>query len=296
MKSRLFSVLSLLILLLSQSFPVSAEAPRPDQVGPADVKLGTDLATLKLPKGFNYLNAEHVKVLLEKYGDSVGGVLGMVGSADPKDHFSIMLRYTENGYVEDNDGDKLNADEILKSFKEGTEQQNEERKKRNIAPMHVVGWDVAPRYEKAKHVVIWSLKGEVEGEADPIVNYNTRVLGRKGVLEVNLICDQKDVEKYKPEVGKILDNLTYSNGQRYEDHQSGDKISAGGIAALVVGGIALKKLGVLAFLASFFKPLLLFGGKMIAAFGKGIVVLVAGVVGGVKSLIGKLSGRKDNSA
>ena len=156
------------------------------------MKLGSNLATLNLPKGFGYINEARTKALIEKSGGGNGeGVLGFVGGTSPTDSYGIILSFEGTGYVEDKDGDKLDADEILKNIKEGTEAQNEERKKRNVPALHVVGWDQAPQYDKAKHLVIWSLKAQSDGDKDPIVNYNTRVLGRKGVLEVNLICDLK---------------------------------------------------------------------------------------------------------
>lgn len=274
------------LLLATQTATVRAEDAGFEQKGPATVKLGSDIATLNLPNGFGYIGEARTKAMIEKGGGSAQGVLGFVGSVKKAD-YSILLSFEDAGYTEDSDGDKLDADALLKSMKEGTEAQNEERKKRGLPGLHVVGWDEVPHYDKAKHIVIWSVKGSVDGQSEPIVNYNTRVLGRKGRLEVNLICDQANLQKYKPEVGKVLDSIAYNQGQRYEDYTKGDKISAGGIAALVVGGIALKKLGVLAFLGGFFKPLLVFGAKLFAVAGKAIVFVFAGIAGFIKNLFGR---------
>ena len=276
------TVLAMCLVFTGHIGAVQAEELKFDKKGPAEVKLGSDVATLKLPGGFGFVDQARTKVMIEKGGGTARGVLGYVSGTAKGQDYGIVLSFEDTGYVEDTDADKLNADDLLKSMKEGTEAQNEERKKRGLSALHVVGWDEPPHYDKAKHIVIWSIKGQREGQKDELVNYNTRVLGRKGVMEVNLICDQKDLQKYKPEVAKILASLTYNTGQKYEEHQAGDKVSPGGIAALVVGGVILKKAGVLAFLLGLFKPLLLLGKKA-------IVLVIAGIVGLFRLITGRKS-------
>lgn len=272
-------------LLLTGLLASSASAQEPDKKGPCEIKLGSNLATLKLPKDFAYINKEHTQEILKKQASDDPNSLGLIYSMKKGDEFSVFLSFDETGYVEDTDADQLKPEEIIEGYKQGTEASNEERKKRGIPALHVVGWETQPKYEKAKHIVVWSLLAQREGSSEKSVNYNTRMLGRKGVLEVNLVCQDKELNKYKEPLNKILDGVSYDSGNRYEDYVKGDKISAGGIAALVAGGFALKKLGVLAFLGGLFKPLLLLGKKA-------IVFVIAGVYGIFSKLFGK---KKDDS-
>jgi uncharacterized membrane-anchored protein len=78
------------------------------------------------------------------------------------------------------------------------------------------------------------------------------------------------VEDHKPAARELLAAVSFNDGKRYGDFNSStDKVAAYGIAALV-GGLAAKKLGLLAVAAAFF-----------AKFAKLIVVGVAALGGGV---------------
>ena len=80
--------------------------------------------------------------------------------------------------------------------------------------------------------------------------------------------------------------MAYDEGNKYTDFKDGDKVAAGGIAALIVGGLILKKGGILAIIFGLFKPLLAFGAKIIAVGYKFIVLIVAGIAGGIKRIFG----------
>jgi uncharacterized membrane-anchored protein len=172
----------------------------------------------------------------------------------------------------------------LESYQEGTEAQNEARKSKGLGELHVTGWDQEPSYDPKTHVVLWSLQGENQ-DKEQFVNYNTRVLGRKGVLSINLMCDNKDLAAAKPRSQDIVKAIAFNQGQRYEDYQQGDKISTGGLVALIAGGALLaKKTGVLAFIAVMFKPLLL----LLKAGGAKLLILGAALLGGIgKAIFGK---------
>lgn len=251
--------------------PASAQQMQPDSTGPGQVKLGNDLATLKVPKGYVFFGAEKTKQMLEKHGNVEGNEVGFIVPTAGDAEFAILLKYDDSGYVEDKDADKIDADKILDSFKEGTEQANEDRKQRGLEELHVTGWEEKPRYDAKRHVVTWSLQGE-DAKKEQFVNYYTRVLCRTGVLSVNLMCDNATLPKAKPHSQEIVGNIAFNQGKRYEDYQKGDKISAGGLVALIAGGALLaKKTGVLAFLYVMLKPMLLLlkagGAKLIAICG-----------------------------
>jgi uncharacterized membrane-anchored protein len=114
---------------------------------------------------------------------------------------------------------------------------------------------------------VWSAEAREKGvpDQDPVVNYNTYVLGRQGYVSLNLITNSSTVEADKPAAHQLLEAVNFNDGKRYGDfNESTDKVAAYGLAALV-GGLAAKKLGLLAGL-----------GVLIAKFAKVIIAVAVG--------------------
>lgn len=186
--------------------------------GPTQIKLGDNLATMNLPNKYVFVKPEAAKQFLKEQGSSPEGVLGMLAPDDENSHWAVICRFDDCGYVTDDDAGKLNADEILNNYKEGTKEQNEERKEQNIPPIYVGGWTEKPRYQKDKHQVIWAIEVKDEdGASAPVkgVNYNTRILGRKGVLSMNLVTAPDKLESDKKNVLALLDQTNFVKGQNY---------------------------------------------------------------------------------
>jgi uncharacterized membrane-anchored protein len=259
-------------------------------VGPQQVDAGHDV-TIDLPAGYLFLDAEQAKRFMEKLGNLRNdGLLGVI--AQPDSSWLITVRFTEDGYVKDDDAEKMDADEILKAIREGTDAANEERVKRGFKAVRVVGWSEPPKYRRDLHHLVWGIRGQGEGEPEEVVNFNTRVLGRKGYVSLNLIDGAQNIEASKPSVATMLKATTFKPGARYEDFNGKtDKIAEYGLAALVAGGagaVALKlvKVGLLA----------KFGGKILAliiAFKKAVVLAFLAVVAYFKRLFGR---KKESTA
>jgi uncharacterized membrane-anchored protein len=163
----------------------------------------------------------------------------------------IVFEFDNVGFVKDDDKDKLDADAMLKSIKAGTEQGNERRRKMGAPDLHVVGWEQPPKYNPESHNLEWAIRAESQGE--PIVNYNTRLLGRKGVMEVSLVVAPDKMLATLPVFQTLMKDYSFKQGERYAEYKSGDKVAKYGLAALITGGAAavayktglLGKLGVL---------------------------------------------------
>jgi uncharacterized membrane-anchored protein len=98
------------------------------------------------------------------------------------------------------------------------------------------------------------------------LNYNVRILGRKGVLVVNAIASTPQLELIKGTIPAIMNHVKFDNGFQYADFDSNvDEVAAYTIGGLVAGKV-LAKAGLFAVLAKFGK--LIFIG--IAAAGAGI--------------------------
>lgn len=269
-------------------------AVKPDEhltLGPATVRLGTLLANLELPAGYIFVDKEEAEKFLKAQGSSPEGILGIIAPADQnKDgSFVVICRFEDVGYVKDDDADKIKPDEILNSYKEGTRDQNEERKELNLPPIFVGGWAEKPHYKKESHQVIWGIEVKDEDRAEaPVqdINYNTRILGRRGVLSLNLVTSPQELEANKKKVAQLLDATTFVKSQTYADYDPAtDKKAEYGLAGLILGGGAMAaaaKFGVFGALGKWLIGIVL-------VFKKFAIVAIAGV----GALIAKLFGKKN---
>jgi uncharacterized membrane-anchored protein len=267
--------------------PAAEEAPLTEQQkqfrsvqwthGPAKVTIG-DHGEMQLPEGYSYTGSSGAQKMMElMQNPTSGSELGML--IDKEMVIIIVFRFQDIGYVKDADKDKLDAKEILDSIKEGTEASNETRKERGWPPIHIVGWHTQPFYNKETHNLEWCIEGVSEGEK--IINYNTRILGRQGVMSANLMVDPGKLNDALPEVKKLLGGYNFVEGKRYSQYVSGDKIAKYGLSALVVGGAVgiAAKTGLLAKL-----------GVLLAKGAKAIIVGLIALGAGIKKLFTR---RKD---
>ncbi len=247
------------------------------KVGPADITL-RDQAHLKLPEGYVWVPTPAAAQLMRAMGNRTDDTfLGAVFPADDADWMAVV-KFVKEGYIKDDDAKDWNADDLLKSLKEGTEAANEERAKRGIPAIEVTGWAQKPEYEAGAHRLVWSALSKRKGGADDNegVNYNTYALGRDGYISLNLITNAKDLDKFKPDAAKLLTALQYDDGKKYADFNSStDKVAAYGLAALVAG-VAVKKLGLIAIVLAF-----------VAKFAKLAIVAVGGVLWGISKFFTK---------
>lgn len=245
------------------------------RAGPADITF-LDQATFKLPAGFVFVPSEESKRLLLSMGNTPGDdIVGMVFPDDEKANWFVVARFEKSGYVEDDDAKDWDADELLQTLKQGTEEANRERVTRGIPPMEVIGWVEAPHYDATTHRLIWSASTQDKGapaDAEKGINYNTYALAREGYISMNLVTNLDSVEAQKPVARRLLAALEYNEGKRYGDfNASTDKVAAYGLAALIAG-VGAKKLGLLAvigaFFAKFVKVIVLAGVGAAAGIGK----------------------------
>lgn len=278
MKAIPASLLAAAVALLA-ALPLHAQKETKLNVlsGPATAKLG-DVAQIQVPAGYDFFDGSTVRAMMKAWGEPVSGhELGMI--APTNENWSVIFEFSEIGYVKDDDKDKLDADELLASIKAGTEEGNKERARAGNPPLIIVGWEKAPHYDETTHNLEWAIRAESEGR--PILNYNTRLLGRKGVMEAVLICGPDELSTTLPAFRELLAGYDYAAGQNYAEYKSGDKVAKYGLAALVLGGagVGAVKLGLWAWLVVIFKKawkLIIIGVVAVAAFFKKILNRITG--------------------
>jgi uncharacterized membrane-anchored protein len=232
-------------------------------------KLGAR-AEIVIPKDWRFTDGNGTRQLMVLYGnpatDRELGTLAQEGIGDPP---WIIFEFDESGYVKDDDKDELNADDLLASLQEGQKAGNEYRRKNGMDELEILGWAVPPRYNEKTHNLEWATKlHSIGSPADEIsINFNTRLLGREGVMEVTLVCEPDELNDMIAEQEKILTGFSYIEGQRYAEYRAGDKIAEYGLTGLVAGGaaFALAKSG---FFTKFAKPLIIGAIAMLAAVKK----------------------------
>jgi uncharacterized membrane-anchored protein len=235
--------------LISVALPSIAEdQPTPDQDhnsvrrqisalkwirGPQQVALFGN-STLDLPAGYVFLDpAETAK--LETITHNLGG--GTEYFLAPEDlHWGAHFSFKDDGYVKDDE--KIDAPSLLQSIKDGTEAGNKTRRERGWDEMQVVGWQTPPHYETQTNRLEWAVTGRDLKSNAEVVNFNTRILGRGGVMSVVLIADPQELSAATDQFKSTLAGFSYSAGQRYAEYRPGDKVAKYGLAALVTGGAA----------------------------------------------------------
>lgn len=245
----------------------------PHITGPRLVNLGHD-AEIDLPAGMILLERAASVELMKKWGNDYASIVAVVLPPRGTATWSIVIDAADIGYISDDDADELDPDPLMKAIKEGTLEQNKERKKIGVPEMFIDGWSEKPRYERLQHHLVWGINGhDTDGK---VVNFFTRFLGRNGMLSVNLIDAPETIEASKKEAIVVLNALRFRAGARYSDHVDGDKDSGIGLRALVLGGTGLalaKKGGLLVALLLFLK--------------KGFVFIAMGVAGFFKWMFGR---------
>ena len=203
------------------------------QDGPSVGNLG-DIAEVRLPEGYIFAGGDDTRRIMEAMQNPPTGIeMGFVAPARAAAWF-LVFEFDEVGYVKDDEKGSLDANAMLESIKKGNERGNKERQKRGWAPLTIVGWQTPPSYNSETHNLEWGIQAQSEGHQ--VVNYNTRILGRKGVVKVTLVGDPEDLSTALPHARGLMSNFSFKGGHRYAEWVKGDKVAQYGLAALIVGG------------------------------------------------------------
>lgn len=234
-------------------------------------------AKLNVPTGFKFLNATQSQfVLTDLWGNPKdNSVLGMVfpesASVLDDSSWAFVVTFQEIGYVKDEDADKIDYDDLLKDLKESDAKDNEERKELGLETLTLVGWASKPFYDKEKKVLHWAKEFKT-GRAINTLNYDIRILGRKGVLSLNAVARMDQLQDVKANINNALRMAEFTEGNQYKDFDPKvDEVAAWTIGGLVAGKL-LAKAGFFALILKFWKLIVL----GLAAFGGGIWRFITG--------------------
>jgi len=225
---------------------------------------------LTVPRGFRYLDSTQSGYVLNKlWHNPPQENLGMLfpDSLGPlsENNWAYIIHYDPMGYVKDDDADDINYDELLEDMQKETEEANPERTEAGYEAMHLLGWGAKPYYDKQQHTLHWAKLLRFGNGIDETLNYNVRILGRKGVLIFNAVAQPTQLAAVKASIPDLLANVAFAKGQQYNDYSAGiDEVAAYSIGGLVAGKV-LAKVGFFAIILKFWKlGILALGGAWAA--------------------------------
>lgn len=228
--------------------------------GPAKVKIG-NVAEMDLPAGYQFTDAEGARLFAQATQNlSDPSELGVVVPTDMD--WYVVISFSDQGYVKDEEGSTLDTatcNAMLSSIKEGTEAANKEKARLGMSKLFIHGWEQSPSYDSVTHRLTWAIRAS-DGNSEQVVNYNSRFLGRDGVLSANMVVSPEQLQGLIPTYRKMASAVTFVPGRRYDEFRPGDRIAEYGLAALVTGGTAVVAI-------KWWKPLLKFGVMILVAIG-----------------------------
>ncbi|MCA9152116.1 MAG: DUF2167 domain-containing protein [Planctomycetales bacterium] len=238
------------------------ETVNPEDLSPAELaeKLGLtfqtgtivlpgDIATLQLPDTLKFLDGDQTKFVIEDvWGNPEGsGHLGMIVPADVgpfgEDGWGVIVSFDESGYISDEDAQSIDYNELLAKMRSMEKENNDARRAAGYESVHLEGWATPPHYDSETKKLHWAkeLTFGDGAEASHVLNYNIRVLGRRGYLELNAVADILQLGQIEEAIPSVLTAVEFNDGHRYVDFDpTKDRVAEYGIAALVLGGVAAK--------------------------------------------------------
>jgi len=301
MKSRLFIPLLLTVSALFAADPDPAPAADPAAAlqklvaginyRQGEVVIGKGLAKVSVPAQFRYLDAKDTATILSdiwgnpKSSDLLGALVPAGFSPLGEEGWLVVITYDEDGYVQDDDAAKIDYTKQLAEMQEATRESNKQRVKEGYGAIELVGWAKPPRYDAATHKLYWAKEIKFGEKKENTLNYNIRMLGRRGVLVLNAVASIHDLPEVEAATPAILSTIDFQEGHRYADYDSStDKTATYGLAALVAGGVAAK--------AGLFKGLWV----AIIALKKFIIIGLVALAGSIKKLFDWIRGRNAAAA
>ncbi|MFT5336671.1 MAG: putative membrane-anchored protein [Luteibaculaceae bacterium] len=224
-----------------------------------EIVLGDGLAELHVPYGFKFLDAKQSDyVLTEVWGNPPSPTLGMLFPENETpvsdgSTFAIEISFSDEGYVEDEDAADIDYGDLLDQMIADTEEVNPQRVELGYPTIQLIGWASTPFYDAETKKLHWAKELNFGGYENNTLNYNIRILGREGYLNLNAIGEMPTLPLVQDKIDAILESVNFTEGNTYADFNPDiDKVAAYGIGGLIAGKI-LAKVGFFAVLVKFWK-------------------------------------------
>lgn len=243
------------------------------QTGSVTVSGGS--VAFELPEGWALLQSREARMVVEQVWGNPEDESTLAFIDPPSEDgrlgasYGVIVSIDKSGFVSDDDAADLDYDELLESMQSGEDQENAARAEAGYESVNVVGWAEAPRYDAAEKKLYWAKELKFGGSDEHTLNYDVRILGRSGYLQLQAVAPMSAVDEVHAGMTALLPGANFTEGSRYSDFDSSiDKVAAIGIGGLIAGKVAAK-VGLFA---------------VFAKFGKIIVVGLIGMFVAVKKM------------
>ena len=211
------------------------------------VKLASGEATFELPEGWAFLQAKDAREVVENLWGNPPDTT-TIGFIDPPHElgrlqsvFGIIVSLDRSGYIKDDDATDLDYGELLSDMQAGAREENEARVAAGYVTIDIVGWAEPPHYDQSAKKLYWAKELSFAGSSDTTLNYDVRVLGRKGALVLQAVSPMPAFDEVQQGMKVALAATSFNDGHRYADFDSSiDDVAAYGIGGLIAGKVAAK--------------------------------------------------------
>ena len=261
------------LLISTSSFAEDSYESLKWQDGPKTQKI-LGLATFFLPENYSALDLKETDKYLELSHNKATGNRNFFGPNDSS--WDGYFSFNKIGYVKDDDD--IDADDLLKQSINEQNLANKYRSEQGWSTLTILGWEYPPKYDSSNNRLEWAYLLLDDESNTKIINYETRILGRNGVMGIVLVTSPENLSTAVKELKNSLSTFKFNPGEKYLEYKKGDRIAEFGLAALIAGGaaaVATKK-GLWAALVA-----LLIGAKKLA------FALIIGLFAGIAALFRK---------
>ena len=184
--------------------------------------LADGVAKVNPGAGYEYLNSEDAtRVLNEVWGNPDGAaVLGMITPEHqtPFDanSWGIVLRFDAIGHVADGARERSDFPALITPLKAQAERLNVARAAAGYPKAEILGWASLPHYDLARHVLQWSTILQIEGNQARTLNYEVRLLGRRGVLSLSIVANANQFPEIQQQIPTIVDMVRWRPDADYD--------------------------------------------------------------------------------
>ena len=196
---------------------------------------------LDLSSGYKYLPPEEAKKILEQaWGNPPRPTLGMVfpDSVNPYlfDGWGVVVSYIEEGYIDDLGTYQVDPDQLLQVLKEDALARKVVRSKQGYDGYEVIGWAEPPIYDPENKVLIWAKEAKFDGALYHTLNYDVRILGRRGYISLNAVATMDQLPWVKATMYTLKNCVAFNNTDQYTAFDPDtDQTADYGLESLVTG-------------------------------------------------------------
>lgn len=180
-------------------------------------------ATLQVPEGFRLLDAAQSRLLVESlWGNpenpnTLGVLLPERAGPMDKDFRGFVISFEPSGYLDEQEAGKINYSKLLHDMKEELKNENVLRSRKGAGVITSMDWAFPPYFDKNNLTLHWARILHFDGITPPVLNYEVRLLGRRGSLCFTAIGKAGDIGRIRKQLQQIASSAHFTNGNGYAD-------------------------------------------------------------------------------